>query len=66
MAIQRNSMSLTETVRAASDTHADWDDHAASGGGSSLVTFHAPEIIFGPGSLREAGFAAGRLGDDNR
>ncbi|GGF53639.1 1,3-propanediol dehydrogenase [Marmoricola endophyticus] len=27
-----------------------------------LVKFHAPEIVFGPGSLGEAGFAAGRLG----
>jgi alcohol dehydrogenase class IV len=29
---------------------------------SSLVKFHAPEVVFGPGSLGEAGFAAGRLG----
>ena len=27
-----------------------------------LVKFHAPEIVFGIGSLAEAGFAAGRLG----
>ncbi|MGD9959195.1 iron-containing alcohol dehydrogenase [Nocardioides sp.] len=27
-----------------------------------LVKFHAPEIVFGLGSLGEAGFAAGRLG----
>jgi alcohol dehydrogenase class IV len=27
-----------------------------------LVKFHAPEIVFGIGSLGEAGFAAGRLG----
>ncbi|WP_240755574.1 iron-containing alcohol dehydrogenase [Nocardioides iriomotensis] len=27
-----------------------------------LVKFHAPEIVFGVGSLGEAGFAAGRLG----
>ena len=29
---------------------------------SRLVKFHAPEIVFGPGSLAEAGFAARRLG----
>ncbi|WP_291520834.1 iron-containing alcohol dehydrogenase [Branchiibius sp. NY16-3462-2] len=28
----------------------------------SLSKFHAPEIVFGPGSLAEAGFAAARLG----
>jgi alcohol dehydrogenase class IV len=28
----------------------------------ALVKFHAPEIVFGVGSLGEAGFAAGRLG----
>ena len=28
----------------------------------SLVKFHAPEIVFGIGSLGEAGFAAARLG----
>lgn len=28
----------------------------------SLSKFHAPEIVFGNGSLAEAGFAAGRLG----
>ena len=27
-----------------------------------LVKFHAPEIVFGPGSLAEAGYAAARLG----
>jgi len=27
-----------------------------------LLKFHAPEIVFGPGSLAEAGFAAERLG----
>src|ERR1035437_4548824 len=27
-----------------------------------LLKFHAPEIVFGPGSLAEAGFAADRLG----
>jgi 1,3-propanediol dehydrogenase len=27
-----------------------------------LVKFHAPEIVFGPGSLAEAGYAASRLG----
>jgi alcohol dehydrogenase class IV len=27
-----------------------------------LVKFHAPEIVFGPGALAEAGFAAARLG----
>jgi alcohol dehydrogenase class IV len=30
--------------------------------GSRLLKFHAPEIVFGPGSLAEAGFAAERLG----
>lgn len=30
--------------------------------GTSLVKFHAPEIVFGVGSLAEAGFAAARLG----
>ena len=29
---------------------------------AALVKFHAPEIVFGPGSLGEAGFAATRLG----
>ncbi len=29
---------------------------------SRLVKFHAPEIVFGPSSLAEAGFAADRLG----
>ena len=29
---------------------------------SQLVKFHAPEIVFGPNSLAEAGFAAARLG----
>lgn len=29
---------------------------------SALVKFHAPEIVFGMGSLAEAGFAAARLG----
>lgn len=27
-----------------------------------LVKFHAPEVVFGPGSLGEAGYAASRLG----
>ncbi len=27
-----------------------------------IVKFHAPEIVFGPGSLAESGFAAARLG----
>jgi len=27
-----------------------------------MLKFHAPEIVFGPGSLAEAGFAAERLG----
>lgn len=27
-----------------------------------LVKFHAPEVVFGPGSLSEAGYAAARLG----
>ena len=27
-----------------------------------VIKFHAPEIVFGPGSLAEAGFAARRLG----
>ncbi|MDQ1104858.1 alcohol dehydrogenase class IV [Nocardioides zeae] len=30
--------------------------------GTSLVKFHAPEIVLGVGSLAEAGFAAARLG----
>lgn len=30
--------------------------------GTGLVKFHAPEVVFGPGSLAEAGFCAGRLG----
>jgi alcohol dehydrogenase class IV len=29
---------------------------------SAIIKFHAPEIVFGPGSLAEAGFAARRLG----
>lgn len=29
---------------------------------AALVKFHAPELVFGPGSLGEAGFAALRLG----
>ncbi len=29
---------------------------------AGLVKFHAPEVVFGTGSLTEAGFAAGRLG----
>lgn len=33
-------------------------DDASAG----LVKFHAPEVVFGTGSLSEAGFAAGRLG----
>jgi alcohol dehydrogenase class IV len=38
-------------------------EHAGGAGEPSrLVKFHAPEIVFGPGSLAEAGFAAGRLG----
>src|SRR5579875_680285 len=28
----------------------------------AVIKFHAPEIVFGPGSLAEAGFAARRLG----
>lgn len=35
----------------------DVDDTSAG-----LVKFHAPEVVFGTGSLSEAGFAAGRLG----
>ena len=35
---------------------------AAPGSLPPLVKFHAPEIVFGIGSLGEAGFAAGRLG----
>lgn len=35
------------------------DDGARS---PSLVKFHAPEVVFGPGSLAEVGFAAARLG----
>ncbi|UAL30817.1 iron-containing alcohol dehydrogenase [Nocardioides rotundus] len=30
--------------------------------GPGVVKFHAPEVVFGVGSLAEAGFAAGRLG----
>ncbi|QYJ02633.1 iron-containing alcohol dehydrogenase [Nocardioides panacisoli] len=30
--------------------------------GPPLVKFHAPEVVFGPDSLGEAGYAAGRLG----
>jgi len=29
---------------------------------SSLVKFHAPEVVFGPSSLAEAGHTAARLG----
>ena len=29
---------------------------------SGIIKFHVPEIVFGPGSLAEAGFAARRLG----
>jgi alcohol dehydrogenase len=29
---------------------------------SAIIKFHAPEIVFGPGSLAEVGFAARRLG----
>ena len=29
---------------------------------AGLVKFHAPEVVFGAGSIAEAGFAAGRLG----
>ena len=29
---------------------------------SGIVKFQAPEIVFGPGALAEAGFAARRLG----
>lgn len=36
------------------------DDHPASG--PALVKFHAPEIVFGEGSLVEAAHAAVRLG----
>lgn len=32
------------------------------GSGSRIVKFHAPEIVFGPGSLAEAGHSARRLG----
>ncbi len=36
---------------------------SSSGAGMpGLVKFHAPEVVFGPGSLGEAGFAAARLG----
>lgn len=35
---------------------------AVVGRGTSLVKFHAPEIVLGVGSLAEAGFAAARLG----
>ncbi len=34
------------------------DDHAEP----ALLKFHAPEVVFGQGSLAEAGFAAARLG----
>jgi alcohol dehydrogenase len=30
-----------------------------------VIKFHAPEIVFGPGSLAEAGFAARRLGAEH-
>ncbi|HEY1135557.1 MAG TPA: iron-containing alcohol dehydrogenase [Nocardioides sp.] len=36
-------------------------DHAEAGH-PSLLKFHAPEIVFGVGSLAEAGFSAARLG----
>lgn len=41
-------------------THA----HDLTGAGASepIVKFHAPELVFGVGSLAEAGFAAARLG----
>lgn len=32
------------------------------GASPPLVKFHAPEVVFGPGSLGEAGYAASRLG----
>jgi alcohol dehydrogenase class IV len=35
---------------------------AQPGADEPLVKFHAPELVFGVGSLGEAGFAAGRLG----
>ena len=35
---------------------------AQRGAHDPLVKFHAPEVVFGHGSLGEAGFAAGRLG----
>lgn len=34
----------------------------ADEGPTGLVKFHAPEVVFGTGSLSEAGFAAARLG----
>ena len=35
---------------------------ALRGDAGGLVKFHAPEVVFGPDSLGEAGYAAGRLG----
>jgi alcohol dehydrogenase class IV len=38
------------------------DAGPGAGTEAPLVKFHAPELVFGVGSLGEAGFAAGRLG----
>jgi alcohol dehydrogenase class IV len=53
-AVRRSGMTVTmQAPVAPTGQDPDW---------SGLVKFHAPEIVFGVGSLGEAGFAAGRLG----
>ncbi|YAL83605.1 iron-containing alcohol dehydrogenase [Dermacoccaceae bacterium W4C1] len=37
-------------------------ERTSASGQGALAKFQAPEIVFGPGALSEAGFAAGRLG----
>lgn len=51
-------MAATATSCRLDARHEDGPKNAPSG----IIKFHAPEIVFGPGSLAEAGFAARRLG----
>ncbi|UYP18052.1 iron-containing alcohol dehydrogenase [Rhodococcus sp. Z13] len=53
---------MPEHANTPCSAHAAAGEHTAAGTGPALVKFHAPEIVFGEGSLVEAAHAAVRLG----
>jgi alcohol dehydrogenase len=53
---------LDRTSDSAGEAHGHGGPGASSGASSGVIKFQAPEVVFGAGSLREAGFAARRLG----